>query len=74
MLICDARPNIDGFLFKPGSVESLAEKITEALSLTDAQKRGIEKAARQRVQKQFALEPHFEKLEKIYAEALAAKK
>jgi glycosyltransferase involved in cell wall biosynthesis len=64
---------IDGFLFQPGSVESLAQKINQALCLTDAQKRSIEKAARQRVQKQFALEPHFEKLEKIYTEALVSK-
>lgn len=64
----------DGFLFEPGSVKSLAQKIITALSLSIPERRLIEKTARSRVQRQYALEPHFEKLEKIYAEALTIKK
>lgn len=60
----------DGFLFEPGSVESLAKKINTVLNLPPNERRAIERSATARAHAKYALQPHFEKLEKIYAEAL----
>ena len=61
---------VDGFLFAPGSVESLVEKIQKMLQLTTDERRKMGQAGREKVLEKYSLEEHVVSLEKIYMLAM----
>lgn len=56
----------NGFLFTPGSVESLIEKMKQMLGLTKDERKKMGARGRQLVEDQFNLEKHIEKLVAVY--------
>ncbi len=64
-------PGIDGFLFAPGSVESLQEELRKALSLSRDERRSFAQRARGRVVERYGLAYHLDELERVYGEVLA---
>lgn len=61
---------VDGFLFKPGNIEDLQEKIQKLLEMTDSQISKMGQAARQKVEEQFNAELHYKRLMDVYYTAL----
>ena len=60
---------VDGFLFKPGSAEDLAEKISKVLSLSEAVRKAMGEAGWQK-SLEYSWEEHVRKLEQIYRSAM----
>lgn len=59
-------PGVDGWLFTPGSVESLAQALYQALALTPERRRLMGAQARAQVVAEHSLEKHLDKLEAVY--------
>jgi glycosyltransferase involved in cell wall biosynthesis len=61
---------VDGYLFEPGNADGLREKLELMLNMTDARIIEMGKAARQKVERLYNPEIHYEGLMKIYHKAL----
>lgn len=61
---------VNGYLFEPGNVDDLREKIELMLSMSDRQIREMGQAARQKVEREYNSELHYERLMEIYHRAL----
>jgi len=59
-----------GFLFEPGNVEDLREKITKLVSLSSAEIKQMGQRARHFVEENFNPESHYQKLMEIYDEVI----
>lgn len=60
---------VDGFLFKSGSAQDLAEKINKVLSLSETERKAMGEAGRQK-SLNYSWEEHVRKLEQIYRSAM----
>ncbi|MSU75501.1 MAG: glycosyltransferase family 1 protein [Candidatus Magasanikbacteria bacterium] len=56
----------DGFLFTPGSVESLVEMIKKILSMSPEERKQMGERGRIKVLEKYGMENHVQQLEKIY--------
>ena len=63
---------INGYLFEPGNVDDLAEKLELILSMPDRHISEMGQAARQKVEREYTAELHFTRLMDIYHKALGA--
>lgn len=61
---------INGYLFEPGNMDDLREKLELILSMPDKQIREMGQAARQKVEREYNPELHYERLMDIYHRAL----
>jgi glycosyltransferase involved in cell wall biosynthesis len=61
---------INGFLFEPGNVEGLTDRIKTISALPDRKIVEMGRAAREKVEKAFTPERHFEQLMSLYRRAL----
>jgi glycosyltransferase involved in cell wall biosynthesis len=64
---------INGYLFDPGNVDDLKEKLEFVLCMPNSQIRKLGQAARQKVERQFNAELHYERLMNVYHAALKNK-
>ena len=64
---------INGYLFDPGNVDDLKQKLEFVLCMPNSQIRKLGQAARQKVEKQFNAELHYERLMHVYHAALKKK-
>jgi glycosyltransferase involved in cell wall biosynthesis len=62
---------VNGFLFEPGNEDDLREKLELILSMTDKQISEMGKAARQKVEREYNAELHYERLMAVYHRALS---
>jgi glycosyltransferase involved in cell wall biosynthesis len=62
---------INGYLFDPGNADDLKEKLELVLSMPDAQISKMGQAARQKVEKEYNAELHYERLMDVYHRALS---
>jgi glycosyltransferase involved in cell wall biosynthesis len=62
---------INGYLFDPGNADDLREKLELVLSMPDAQISKMGQAARQKVEKEYNAELHYERLMDVYHRALS---
>jgi glycosyltransferase involved in cell wall biosynthesis len=62
---------VNGYLFEPGNVNDLRGKLELMLSLPDTQIREMGEAARQKVEREYNSELHYERLMNIYHRALS---
>ena len=61
---------VNGYLFEPGNVDDLKEKLELILSMPDRQISEMGQAARQKVEREYNPELHYERLMDIYHRAL----
>ncbi len=61
---------VDGFLFAPGSVKSLAENLNKMLALSLDERTAMGESGRRKVVNQYSLKQHVDRLEKIYESVL----
>lgn len=57
---------IDGFLFKSGSAEGLADKLRKVLSLSEEERKKMGEAGRKKAMEKYGWKKHVDELEKIY--------
>jgi glycosyltransferase involved in cell wall biosynthesis len=62
---------VNGFLFEPGNEDDLREKLELILSMPDPQISEMGQAARQKVEKEYNAELHYERLMAVYHRALS---
>jgi glycosyltransferase involved in cell wall biosynthesis len=63
--------NADGYLFEPGNVDDLQYKLEHILKMPESKISMMGKAARQKVERQFNAELHYEKIMNVYNTALS---
>jgi glycosyltransferase involved in cell wall biosynthesis len=63
--------DVNGYLFDPGNADDLREKLELVLSMSDAQISKMGQAARQKVEKEYNAELHYERLMDVYHRALS---
>jgi glycosyltransferase involved in cell wall biosynthesis len=59
-----------GFLYEPGNTEALKNKIELMLNKTASTIKNIGKSAREKVEKEYSAESHYQKLMEVYEKAL----
>ena len=61
---------LNGLLFEPGNVEDLKDKLAIAMNLSDMEIRKMGMAAREKIEKEYNAELHYERLVAVYQRAI----
>ena len=65
------KDGVNGYLFTPGHVDDLCEKLEFPLSMSEENIRNMGQAARQKVEREYNPELHYERLIELYSNALS---
>jgi glycosyltransferase involved in cell wall biosynthesis len=61
---------VNGFLFDPGNAGDLTNKLELLLDLPDTKIRGMGRAAREKIEKEYSAGLHYERLMAVYRRAI----